>query len=85
VRSLSNGATIGVTYFDAGGHSIGFPPAKVYPATYFEQKTVSDFLGTTSLVPNGSIQIYVTAGAAIVYASTTDNRTSDSSIKIAGR
>ncbi|HEV8432105.1 MAG TPA: hypothetical protein VGR95_01745 [Thermoanaerobaculia bacterium] len=85
VRSLSDGATIAATYIDAGGHEIGFPPTKVYQPNYFEQVTVSDFVGTTTLAPNGSIQIYVTAGSAIVYASTTDNRTSDSSIKFAGR
>jgi hypothetical protein len=85
VRSLSDGATIYVTYNDAGGHTVVFSPAKVYQANYFEQVPVADFLGTTSLTPNGSIQIYVTAGSAIVYASTTDNRTSDSSIKFAAR
>lgn len=85
VRSLGDGATIHVTYIDAGGHQVAFPAAKVYAANYFEQVTLSDFLGTTSLAPNGSIEIYVTAGSAIVYASTTDNRTQDSSIKFAGR
>src|SRR5947209_5592012 len=85
VRSLSDGATIYATYIDAGGHSVASPPAKVYQPNYFEQVPVSDFVGTTTLFPNGSIQIYVTAGSAIVYASSTDNRTSDSSIKFAGR
>jgi hypothetical protein len=85
VRSLADGATIHATYIDAGGHSVVFVPAKVYQPNYFEQVTVSDFLGTSTLAPNGSIQIYVTAGNAIVYASTTDNRTQDSSIKFAGR
>lgn len=85
VRSLDNGATIYVTYNDAGGHTLATSAAKVYPANYFEQVSASNFLGTTNLVANGSIQIYVTAGSAIVYASTTDNRTSDSSIKFAGR
>lgn len=85
VRTLDAGASLSVTYIDAGGHSIGFIPLKVYQANYFEQVTVSSFLNNASLAPNGSVQIYVTAGSAIVYASTTDNRTSDSSIKIAGR
>lgn len=85
VRSLSEGATITATYIDTGGHSSNSAPVKVYQPNYFEQVTLSDFLGTTIFAPNGSIQIYVSAGSAIVYASTTDNRTSDSSIKFAGR
>ncbi|HEX3110916.1 MAG TPA: hypothetical protein VHU41_17585, partial [Thermoanaerobaculia bacterium] len=85
VRSLDGGATLVVSYYDAGGHNILITPAKTYPANYFEQIPVSDFLGTTNLIANGSMQIYVNGGSAIVYASTTDNRTQDSSIKIAGR
>jgi hypothetical protein len=85
VRTLGQGATIYVTYNDAGGHTVAIPPAKVYAANYFEQVSAADFLGTSSLVANGSMQLYVTAGSAIVYASTTDNRTQDSSIKFAGR
>jgi tryptophan-rich sensory protein len=85
VRTLGDGATINVTYYDAGGHVVATLAAKTYAANYFEQITAPQFLGTSSLVGNGSIQVYVTAGSAIVYASTTDNRTSDSAIKIAGR
>ena len=85
VRSLGDGATLFVTYIDAGGHRTGSSITKTYPANYFEQIPVADFLGTNGYAPNSSIEIYVNAGSAIVYASTTDNRTQDSSIKIAGR
>ncbi|HEX3582554.1 MAG TPA: hypothetical protein VH087_12380 [Thermoanaerobaculia bacterium] len=85
VRTLGDGATIYVTYNDAGGHTLATSDAKVYPANYFVQVSAADFIGSSNLVANGSIQLYVTAGSAIVYASTTDNRTQDSSIKFAGR
>ncbi len=85
VRTFGDGATIYVTYNDAGGHTVATSSAKVYAANYFEQVSAADFVGSSNLVANGSIQVYVTAGSAIVYASTTDNRTQDSSIKFAGR
>lgn len=85
VRTLGDGATLYVSYNDAGGHQVISPVTKVYQANYFEQVPVADFLGTSNLISNGSINVYVAAGSAIVYASTTDNRTQDSSIKFAGR
>lgn len=85
VRTLGDGATLFVSYIDAGGHRTSAPLTKVYQANYFEQVPVADFLGTNGYAPNSSIEIYVNAGSAIVYASTTDNRTQDSSIKFAGR
>ena len=85
VRTLGDGATILVSYIDAGGHRTSAPLTKTYQANYFEQVPVADFLGTNGYAPNSSIEIYVNAGSAIVYASTTDNRTQDSSIKFAGR
>ena len=85
VRTLGDGATLIVSYIDAGGHRSSAPLTKVYQANYFEQVPVADFLGTNGYAPNSSIEIYVSAGSAIVYASTTDNRTQDSSIKFAGR
>jgi hypothetical protein len=36
-------------------------------------------------VPNGVLRVRIISGSAIIYATTTDNRTNDSSIDIARR
>jgi hypothetical protein len=53
------------------------------PATYHEQQSASALLGVASLPPGGSIGITPTAGAALVYGATVDNRTGDPSLQIA--
>ena len=51
---------------------------------HFEQQP-GDLLAGTPLQPDDSIQIAIKSGSAIVYATTVDNRTNDSSIQIAAR
>lgn len=89
VRTLDAATTIGVSLYDAAGHLLNLssnPPLKTYPANYFEQVSLSQFLGnfTSVAVPaGGTIQVYVTSGGPIVYyTSTIDNRTKDSDVKM---
>jgi hypothetical protein len=54
------------------------------PANIFRQYSLVSF-GDTAPVPNEQIIISVLTGDAIVYASTTDNQTNDSSVRFARR
>lgn len=83
VRTLSAGATISVNVVDnVTGIGSGFI-TKTYAPVYFEQVTASAFTGVASLPANGTVNIEVDSGSAIIYASTTDNRTNDSAITFA--
>ncbi len=86
IRTLEAGATIEAYASSAAGATIvpSFtkPP---YPANYFEQPSLSQFLNGATPVANGIVTVTVRSGSAIVYASTTDNRTNDSSIRFAQR
>ncbi len=84
VRTLDAGANIGVWTYDAEGSPIRIRPTKTYPATFFEQTTLASFLDTTPPA-GGMAVISVEGGSAIVYWSTTDNRTNDSAIQFAQR
>ena len=86
IRSLDAGATIEVYAANAAGGTIVASFTKPpYPANYFEQPSLSQFLNGATPVANGVITVTVRSGSAIVYASTTDNRTNDSSIRFAQR
>ena len=86
VRSLDQGATLEVYAHNAAGALIVPSFTKpAYPPNYFEQPTLSQFLNGATPVPNSRITVSVRGGSAIVYASTTDNRTNDSSIRFAQR
>ncbi len=85
VRSLSIGAQLFGRIYDAAGNHVANTPSKTYPADYFEQVSLATFLGSTPPPAGGSVLIYNTSGNSIVYFSTTDNRTNDSSIKFATR
>ena len=81
---------IGIRTFEAGATiSISAPGVssltKVYVANYFEQKGLQDFLNGVAPTANGLLSIQIQSGSAIIYASTTDNRTNDSSIWFARR
>jgi hypothetical protein len=80
VRTLSSGAAISVTVRDSNGNAVT-TVSKTYPATYFEQRELSDFLGvpTGSLSGGPSLTIDVTAGRLIIYGATADNITQDPS------
>ncbi len=79
VRTLDTGATLKVTW--SSGSTT--PLILTYPPNYFEQKTLNQFTGATTLPANGYIWITVSQGSAFVYGTITDNRTSDSAIRMA--
>ena len=80
--------TLGVTQFSVnyyegnGGAQQGGTIFKSYPTNYFEQVPLSSFLNDQPLLPGGVLVIRMISGDAIVYASTTDNRTNDTSATI---
>jgi len=80
VRSLGEGARLKVEVFDADGSLQSTLEEKVYPADAFVQVPSSAFAG--DLLANQSLRVEVVAGAAIVYGTTTDNRTNDPSLQI---
>jgi hypothetical protein len=82
VRTLAEGGTITLTLHDSAG-TVVTTVSRDLPATYHEQQSASALLGVASLPPGGSIGITPTAGAAIVYGATVDNRTGDPSLQIA--
>lgn len=86
VRSLGNGAKIQATLLTGLGTVIETPPVKNYPANYFEQTSLVVFSNTSQLQipPDGVLQVTVLEGNAIVYTTTTDNRTNDSGMRLLG-
>ncbi len=84
IRTVGGEADIAVVHYDASGNKVGSTINKHYAATFFEQVPLATFLGSQPIA-NGQIKIVPTSGQIIVYASTTDNRTNDSSIYFASR
>jgi streptogramin lyase len=82
VRTLGAGAAATLTRRDAAGVVVA-TVSRAVPATYHEQQSASAFLGASTLPAGGSISIAVSAGAAIFYGATVDNRTGDPSLQIA--
>lgn len=80
MRAFENGASIDLTLRDAAGN-IRLYAAAHLPANHFTQQAGDALMGIT-LNPNDSIEVRITAGSAIVYATTVDNRTNDSSIQV---
>ena len=78
--SFETGATIDLTVRNAAGTIRHYATATL-AANQFTQQSAEAIVGTT-LNANDSIQVRVTAGTAIVYATTVDNRTNDSSIQV---
>jgi hypothetical protein len=78
VRTFSAATTINVQY--------GFRTQsnKDFPANTFQQFSLAGF-GDTTPVPNEQIILFILNGDAVVYLSTTDNRTNDSSVRFARR
>lgn len=88
VRTLDT-TTIGLNLYDATGKFLNQSTAgatKTYPANYFEQIPLSQFLSNfTNVAPpaGGTMVVYVVNGGPIVYyTSTVDNRTKDSDLKM---
>lgn len=80
VRTLVSGATLELTVRDAAGTERHYKDLTL-PANHFAQQPGEAFAGT-ALRPDDSIEVRVAAGSAIVYATTVDNRTNDSSIQV---
>jgi hypothetical protein len=83
VRTLDAGAKLTITTFDASGAVLNARSDVAYQPNYFEQTTASAFTGLSTLPPGSSILVRVSTGAAFVYGTVTDNRTQDSSMRMA--
>jgi hypothetical protein len=80
VRTLGQGASMTVKVRNGAG-AVTKTLTKSYAANFFEQTPADTFLGGPGLSGNQSLTIRVTAGSAIVYGATVDNRTNDSSFQ----
>lgn len=80
VRALESGATLRVIVRSTGGAERAFRTL-TFPAGHFEQQPGNVFAGVT-LEPNDAIEIAIVTGSAIVYGSTVDNVTNDSSLQV---
>ena len=89
VRTLDAGVTLNIYTYRADGTFLHSRTGVTYPPNYFEQVAVSQFTGVASVPPGGWIYISVapspSSGTAFVYGSIIDNRTSDSSFRMATR
>ncbi|HUP59078.1 MAG TPA: hypothetical protein VNA69_01525 [Thermoanaerobaculia bacterium] len=83
VRSLGDGATLRIVTRNAAGTQRHFR-AVTYASNFFEQAPGNVFAGI-ALDANDSIAIEITAGSAIVYATSVDNQTNDSSLQLLRR
>lgn len=80
VRALGTGASIEIAVRTPTGAERHYKEY-VFAANHFGQQPANTFIGTT-LSANESIKVKITAGSAIVYATTVDNQTNDSSIQV---
>ena len=80
VRALDTGASIEIAVRTPAGAERHYA-SHVFAANQFRQTPANSFTGTT-LNANESIEVKITSGSAIVYATTVDNRTNDSSIQV---
>jgi hypothetical protein len=79
-RSLTSAVQMGCFLYDAAGQKVGIV-SKSYPANYFEQVTLQEFIGASLAVPPaGTLDCQAFFGDLIIYSSITDNRTNDSAI-----
>ncbi len=81
VRALNDGATLALIVRSPNGAEL-HRRTVTFDDDHFEQQPGNVFTGAT-LQPDDSIEIRVIAGSAVVYATTVDNQTNDSSIQIA--
>jgi len=75
VRALGSGAVLEFTARNAAG-AVTRAFSKSYSPDYMEQTSAAALLGAP-LGSNDTVTIRVESGSAVVYASTTDNRTND--------
>ena len=84
VRTLDTGAVLNITTLDSAGISRATRTV-TYGPNVFDQVPVSTFTGASTVPPGGWIVITfnVFGGRAFVYSSVIDNRTSDSTFRLA--
>ncbi len=87
IRTLGSPVTIVSDIYSNAGQYLGSSPSKTYPADYFEQMTLQQFLAPTLEVgytghAGGMLLVRVIGGQAVLYTTTTDNRTNDSSMNM---
>jgi hypothetical protein len=85
VRTLDSGATLNVFTYDSTGTLKATRNLPAYGANVFDQMPVATFTGLSSVPPGGYIVVTfnVFGGRAFVYSSVIDNRTSDSTYRLA--
>ena len=83
VRTLDSGATLTIAAYNASGNLLGTRTA-TYQANYFEQVPFAVFTGVSTMPAGGRIEFSVTfPGTVFVYSSVIDNRTFDSTFRLA--
>jgi hypothetical protein len=85
IRTLDAGATLSVTTYDSIGNLVATRPSVTYAPNVFDQAPVATFTGASPVPPGGYILITVTTfpGRAFLYSSVIDNKTSDSTYRLA--
>ena len=83
IRTLDAGATLTFTLRSATGEVRNVVTPVISP-NFFQQTTAAQLLGETPLA-NETVTVKVEAGTAIVYGSSTDNKTQDASVQIVKR
>lgn len=83
IRVLAEEATVELVVFDATGAQRHVRVLEL-PAHHFEQQPGNSFAGI-ALQSNDSIRVRLVEGSAIVWASTVDNATNDSSLQLLRR
>jgi hypothetical protein len=83
IRTLDAGASLTLTLRSATG-AVRKTVTPVFGPNYFQQTTAAQLLGETPQA-NETVTVKVDAGSAIVYGSSTDNKTQDASLQIAKR
>ncbi len=83
VRTMESGASLELITRSASGTE-RHRRIVSFAANHFEQQPGDLFAGT-SLTANDIIEVHVMAGSAIVYATTVDNATNDSSMQLLAR
>lgn len=83
IRTLSSPVTVAGQLYDAAGNTLG-TIRTTYGANFFDQVPLATFIGATP-TEGGSIAISLIGADAIIYTTTTDNRTNDSAITLVTR
>jgi hypothetical protein len=85
VRTLDTGATLSVATFDSTGNPVASRTLPAYGPNVFDQMPVATFTGASPVPPGGHILITFNTfgGRAFIYSSIIDNKTSDSTYRLA--